>query len=90
MMMQSLSSLVLTQYEELIQQNIFLSLFLTMLTGTGGNAGNQSSAIIIRGISTGEINSSNMFKAVGREVLAGSQARRLACPALLRSYFTTI
>lgn len=84
MMMQSLSSLVLTQYEELIQQNIFLSLFLTMLTGTGGNAGNQSSAIIIRGISTGEINSSNMLKAVGREVLACSQARSLACPALLR------
>jgi len=54
MFMQSLSSLVLSQYEELIAQNVFLALFLTMLTGTGGNAGNQSSSMVIRGMSTGE------------------------------------
>lgn len=72
MFLQSLSSFVLTQYEELIQQNVFLALFLTMLTGTGGNAGNQSSSMIIRGMSTGEINDSNMMKAFGRELLASS------------------
>jgi hypothetical protein len=72
MFMQSLSSLVLSQYEELIAQNVFLALFLTMLTGTGGNAGNQSSSMVIRGMSTGEINNSNMGKVICREILASS------------------
>jgi cation transporter-like permease len=72
MFMQSLSSLVLSQYEELIAQNVFLALFLTMLTGTGGNAGNQSSSMVIRGMSTGEINNSNMGTVIFRELLASS------------------
>ena len=71
MFLQSLSSLVLQQYEALIQDNVVLALFLTMLVGAGGNAGNQSLSIIIRGMSTGEIADSTVFKAIGRELLAG-------------------
>lgn len=43
-------------------------LFLTMLTGTAGNAGNQSSAMVIRGLATGEINRKNGWRVVMREL----------------------
>ena len=81
MFMQSLSSMVLTQYEELIQANVFLALFLTMLTGTGGNAGNQSASMVIRGMSTGEINDCTMLRAIGRELLASSAIATLLAAA---------
>ena len=47
-----------------------LALFLTTLTGTGGNAGNQSPSMVILWMSTGEINNSNMGKVIFRENLA--------------------
>lgn len=39
--LQSLSSLILQSYQHVIEKNIVIALFLTMLTGTAGNAGNQ-------------------------------------------------
>jgi len=62
MALQSISSDILSKYAGLIEQNVFIALFLTMLTGTGGNAGNQSSALVIRGLSTGEINDKNAWQ----------------------------
>jgi magnesium transporter len=38
-----------------------------MLTGTAGNAGNQSSAMVIRGLATGEIHKGNKMKCLARE-----------------------
>ena len=62
-----------------------LAVFLTMLTGTGGNAGNQSSALVIRGLSNGEINSSNYHRVVLREMLESSGiALVLAAISLVR------
>mmetsp|Transcript_30022 Transcript_30022/g.60521 ORF Transcript_30022/g.60521 Transcript_30022/m.60521 type:complete len:349 (+) Transcript_30022:88-1134(+) len=72
LLLQSVSSVVLSNYQGLIEQNVFLALFLTMLTGTGGNAGNQSSALVIRGLSTGEINKSNRWLVILRELMASS------------------
>jgi len=45
-----------------------IALFLTMLTGTAGNAGNQSSAMVIRGLATGEIHRGNGIKVIWREL----------------------
>mmetsp|Transcript_55788 Transcript_55788/g.130707 ORF Transcript_55788/g.130707 Transcript_55788/m.130707 type:complete len:327 (-) Transcript_55788:52-1032(-) len=72
LVLQSASSVVLSRYQQLIERNVFLALFLTMVTGSGGNAGNQSSAMVIRGLSTGEINRSNMLSVLMREVMASS------------------
>ena len=49
-MLQSSSSVVLEKYEALIQEHLFVTLFLTMLVGAGGNAGNQSAIKVIRGL----------------------------------------
>ncbi len=55
LILQSTSSLVLARYEDLIKENIIVTLFLTMLVGAGGNAGNQSAIHVIRGLATGEM-----------------------------------
>mmetsp|Transcript_21024 Transcript_21024/g.27172 ORF Transcript_21024/g.27172 Transcript_21024/m.27172 type:complete len:349 (-) Transcript_21024:450-1496(-) len=67
MALQSLSSAILTRFSAVIERNIVLALFLTMLTGSAGNAGNQSSAMVIRGLATGEINKENSKKVLWRE-----------------------
>eukprot|EP00904_Undaria_pinnatifida_P014274 jgi/Undpi1/9978/HiC_scaffold_28.g12432.m1 len=66
----SFSSLILQSFQAVIEKNIVIALFLTMLTGTAGNAGNQSSAIVIRGLATGEIRKGNRMRVVWREARA--------------------
>lgn len=47
LLLQSLSSFVLDSYQQLLRDHTVVVLFLTMLVGAGGNAGNQS-AIKVR------------------------------------------
>jgi Mg/Co/Ni transporter MgtE len=47
LILQSTSSFVLDQYQQLLRDHLVVTLFLTMLVGAGGNAGNQS-AIKVR------------------------------------------
>ena len=54
---QSLSGVVIEYFQSLIQDHIVVSVFLTMLVGAGGNAGNQSAIYIIRGLAKNEIES---------------------------------
>lgn len=55
LILQSTSSIVLDRYEVLLRDHLFVTLFLTMLVGAGGNAGNQSAIKIIRGLATGTL-----------------------------------
>ncbi|KAL3140202.1 hypothetical protein ABBQ38_004477 [Trebouxia sp. C0009 RCD-2024] len=55
LVLQSTSSFVLEQYQELLKQHLVVTVFLTMLVGAGGNAGNQSAIKVIRGLATGTI-----------------------------------
>jgi magnesium transporter len=48
-----------------------LGSFIPMLMDSGGNAGCQSSALMIRGIALGEIQFRNIFKVLWREVRVG-------------------
>ena len=50
LIIQSTSSFVLNQYEDLLRDHIVVTLFLTMLVGAGGNAGNQSAIKVIRAL----------------------------------------
>lgn len=58
LVLQSSSSFVLDSYQELIKEHLVVTLFLTMLVGAGGNAGNQSAIKVIRGMATGSIKTS--------------------------------
>ncbi|MCF7800024.1 magnesium transporter [Candidatus Babeliales bacterium] len=65
--LQSMSSIIISGYQEIIGKYFVFSMFLTMLIGTGGNAGNQSSAIVIRGLATGEITRKDGMRILLRE-----------------------
>lgn len=51
-------------YQSLLDSVVMLSSFMTIITGTGGNAGSQASAMVIRGLALGDIQMRDTFKVV--------------------------
>jgi magnesium transporter len=83
--LESSSSLVIKNYEAILQKWIALTFFLPILIATGGNAGIQSAMMVVRGLTTGEIGVKDFFKVVAREALLGvSIGVILAVVGLLR------
>ncbi len=58
-------SIILGQYEENIAKYAELALFLPLVAAMGGNAGIQSSAIVVQGLASGDLD----FHSVGRKIL---------------------
>ena len=71
LLLQSFSSFILATFEKLLSEHIIITLFLTMLVGSGGNAGSQSTVIIVRGIATGDIPKSKLVDVVWKEFRVG-------------------
>lgn len=67
LLFQSFSSVILASYDSLLSQYTIISIFLTMLIGTGGNAGNQSATLVIRGLTTKEMSRHNAWRVLLRE-----------------------
>lgn len=87
LIMQSLSTMIIKYYEVTLQG--FLIYFITMLVSTGGNSSNQTSAIVIQGMASGQITSDNVRKFLRREiVMAVMMAFVLGAVAFARAYFT--
>ena len=59
---------IITSFEDALSQYVVLTAFIPMLMDTGGNAGGQASAIIIRGISLDEIEFADWFTVVWKEI----------------------
>ncbi len=84
----TLSSMVIGQYEALLTAAVVLSNFIPIITDTGGNAGSQSSTIIIRGMALGEIEIKDGFKVVWKELRIGVLCGAVLCGInLLRMTF---
>ena len=58
---------IIRRYEEVLQSVVILAAFIPMLMDTGGNAGSQSSTLIIRGIALGEIHLKDIGKILWKE-----------------------
>lgn len=73
LVLQSTSSFVLDSYQGLLKDHLVVTLFLTMLVGAGGNAGNQSAIKVIRGLATGTLrpNSASFKKVFRQQALVG-------------------
>eukprot|EP00980_Cylindrotheca_fusiformis_P028878 scaffold22664_cov125-Cylindrotheca_fusiformis.AAC.7 len=71
LVLQSMSSFIIARNESLLQQHGVIVQFLTMLVGAGGNAGNQASVRVIRGLAVGSIDHNNMESFLKRELLMG-------------------
>lgn len=62
---------ILAKYENAFALIPLLVTFIPMLTDTGGNAGSQSSTLIIRGMAVGEIEPSDILQVIWKELRVG-------------------
>ena len=58
---------IISRFEDVLQAVVVLAAAIPMLMDTAGNAGNQSSTLIIRGIALGEIELSDYLKVLWKE-----------------------
>jgi len=79
------TGMIITKFESALAAQVALTAFIPMLMDTGGNSGSQASVTIIRGISLGDIEFSDIIDVVWKEarvaVLCGAV---LACTTFLK------
>lgn len=71
MLTSTLSAMILTRAEATISTIASLAIFMPMITATAGNAGSQTTALLIRGLSLGTIRVKDFFKALLKELSVG-------------------
>ena len=59
---------IIERFEDMLSSVICLVAYMPMLMGTGGNSGSQSATLIIRGLSTGEIELRDFPKVAWKEL----------------------
>lgn len=67
MLSATITGSIITKYEAAFAAVPLLVSFIPMLTGTGGNCGSQTSTMIIRGMSLGEIRLKDFLKVIFKE-----------------------
>ena len=68
MLSATITGTVVNKYQSAFAAVPVLVSFLSMLSGTGGNCGSQTSTMVIRGMSLGEIKLKDFFKVLFKEV----------------------
>jgi magnesium transporter len=68
MLSATLTGMIITNFEEGLALLPVLVAFIPMLMDTGGNAGAQTSTLIIRGMAIGEINTKDIIRVLWREI----------------------
>ncbi|RME02168.1 MAG: magnesium transporter, partial [Calditrichaeota bacterium] len=63
-----ISATVLSSYSHSLEKVLSLAFFVPVITAMGGNVGIQSSAIVVRGLATGEIDFKDIFKRLLKEL----------------------
>lgn len=58
---------IITKFENILSTVVVLTAFIPMLMDTGGNSGNQSSTLIIRGLALGNVNQKDIWKVLWKE-----------------------
>ncbi|MFI5344016.1 MAG: magnesium transporter [Chlamydiales bacterium] len=58
-------------FEAEIEKAVVLALFLPLIISSGGNAGSQSSTLIIRAMALGEVKLSDWWRIMKKEILSG-------------------
>lgn len=62
------TGMIITKFEDALAAQVALTAFIPMLMDTGGNCGSQASVTIIRGLSLGEIEFSDILKVIWKEI----------------------
>ena len=71
LMLNTLTGSIILGHTKLLEGIVVLSAFIPILIGSGGNAGAQSSTVVIRGLAIGEIDVKNAVRILGREFVMG-------------------
>ncbi|MDD3803879.1 MAG: magnesium transporter [bacterium] len=66
-----ISGFIMQLKQEILESVIALAFFLPLLSGSAGNAGTQSSTVIIRGLATGELEMKDIWKIILKEMVIG-------------------
>jgi magnesium transporter len=67
----TLTLLVMRRFEHELQAVVALGAFIPLLIGTGGNAGSQTTATVIRALATGDVDLGDVFQVWWHEVRVG-------------------
>jgi len=79
---------IIKRFEGALQSVMVLASFIPMLMDTGGNAGSQSSTLIIRGLALGDMQPSDILKVLRKELLvSGIVGVSLSAVNFLRIYY---
>ena len=62
------TGLIITGFEDALSAQVVLTAFIPMLMGTGGNSGSQASVTVIRALSLGELEFSDLWRVVWKEI----------------------
>jgi magnesium transporter len=65
---EAVSGKIIGTYEKALGTAIVLAMFIPMITGTTGNAGSQTTTLIVRAMATGELTRIRALRMVGREL----------------------
>ena len=66
-----LSGLVIETFGAALEEAVVLAFFIPVMMASAGNAGIQSSAIVVRGLSSGELWASDVFTRIMKEMAVG-------------------
>lgn len=62
------TGMIITGFEDALAKYVVLTAYIPMLMDTGGNSGGQASVTVIRGISLNEVEFSDIFRVIWKEV----------------------
>lgn len=62
------TGIIIRSYEEVLESAVMLAAFIPMLMDTGGNAGAQSSTLVIRSMALGDVSTRDFWKVVWKEL----------------------
>ncbi len=68
MLSATFTSMIITHFEDALAKSAVLTGFIPMLMGTGGNSGSQSSTAVIRSLSIGDTEPSDILKVIWKEI----------------------
>ena len=67
---------IIQRFEDLLQAVVLLAAFIPLIMDSGGNAGSQSSTLVIRGLALGEISTGDLFRVLKKRAGCGNYCRR--------------
>ena len=62
------TGMILTSFEDALAVQVVLTIFIPMLMDTGGNSGSQASVTVIRSLSLGDVEFSDLLQVIWKEI----------------------